>query len=96
MSLFSVFLRSLLLTSFFSFTAPIVLIGGTLGGLGFLQYFPGCGILGQIGFEKLLTFLRTFGSGYPLQGLFVIGLTCSLVGGLFDVYTCYRYQKLRD
>jgi len=85
------FLRSLLLTSVFSFVAPIVLVGGDQFVLNRLYSLEGKSIA-----EQILQFLATFGSGNSFRGLVVIGLTCSLVGVLFDTYAFYRYQSLRN
>ncbi len=96
MSIFPNFLRSLVLTILLSFVAPIVLVTvlfATISGLG---YIPGLEAIGQTGTTQLLEFLTVFGSGCPLQGVIVIGFTCSLVGALFDAYTFYRYQSLND
>jgi type III secretory pathway component EscU len=96
MSILPNFLRSLVLTSLFSFTAPAILLGGIMASLLLIGYVPHFQTLSQVGTEQLSGFLSTFGSGDPLHGVVVIGLTCSLVGGLFDTYAFYRYQNLRD
>jgi disulfide bond formation protein DsbB len=44
--------------------------------------------------NDILHFLATFGTGSPLHGLLIIGLTFGFVGGLFDVYVYYRHQVL--
>lgn len=90
------FLRSLLLASTFSFAAPVILIGALLISLWFVQQIPLVGVIGQAGGEKLLKFLAVFGSGDAVQGALVIGLTCGLVGALFDTYAFYRHHSLRD
>lgn len=92
----SAFVRSLLLTSTFSFTAPIALIGIILALLSTLEQVPFAEAIGQAGAEKLLQFLAVFGSGDSLQGALVIGLTCSVVGALFDTYAFYRHQNLHN
>ena len=95
MSILLNFLRSLLLTSLLSFAAPILLIGGIWVILCAIAFLPGLESISQSQTEMLIQFLATFGSGQPRQGLWVIGLTCSLVGALFDIYAFYRYQTLR-
>jgi hypothetical protein len=60
-----------------------------------LSLLPGLQSLGEIIATQISDFLATFGSGTPLQGLFVICLTCSFVGALFDTYVYYRCQILR-
>jgi len=95
MTILTNFLRSLLLTIIFSFITPISLIGGLLLCLSLLGHVP---CLQEVTADipmAIMHFLATFGSGSSLQGLFVIGLTCSFVGGLFDAYVYYRYQILR-
>ncbi|HEY9603504.1 MAG TPA: hypothetical protein V6C85_17950 [Allocoleopsis sp.] len=90
------FLRSLVLTTFLSFVAPIVLVSALLMLALGVGYFPGLETIGQIGTSQLLSFLAVFGTGSPLEGAVVIGLTCSLVGALFDTYAFYRYQSLNN
>ena len=86
MSMLPNFIRSLLLTSLLSFVAPIVLVTVLLGGFSVISYVPGLVTIGNVGATQLLTFLVIFGKGCPLEGVMVIGLTCSLVGALFDTY----------
>ncbi|MEH1943265.1 MAG: hypothetical protein V7L01_24010 [Nostoc sp.] len=95
MTIFTNFLRSLLLTIIFSFVAPIFLIGGGLLLLSLMGYFPGLQELTEAIAIQIMHFLATFGTGTPLRGLFVISLTCSFVGSLFDMYAYYRCQILR-
>lgn len=90
------FIRSLLLTSTFSFALPIVLLGAVLALLSALEQIPVAAAIAQAGAGKLLQFLAVFGSGDSFQGALVIGLTCGLVGGLFDAYAFRRHQNLRD
>ncbi len=89
------FLRSLLLTIIFSFVAPLFLIGGLLSIIFLLGYLPGLQAVTLWIANHILQFLTIFGSGAPLRGIFVISLTCSFVGALFDTYAYYRYQILR-
>jgi hypothetical protein len=96
MSILPNFLRSLLLTIILSFVAPIVLVIGLLAALSGIGCIPGLETAGQAGAAQLLQFLGVFGSGCPVQGIIVIGFTCSLVGALFDTYAFYRYQSLND
>ncbi|EAZ91211.1 hypothetical protein CY0110_11327 [Crocosphaera chwakensis CCY0110] len=86
--------RSLLLSVLLSFVTPLLFLGGILGALLTASYIPGIAILGQIGQELILSFLSTFGEGYPLQGMLTIGGTCAMVGGLFDVFNFYLYQDI--
>jgi hypothetical protein len=96
MSIFTSFLRSLLLTSILSFTAPLILVGIILVSFSLLGYIPWLESWGEAGVKQVLQFLATFGSGHPFQGLVIIGFACGLVGGLFDTFNFYRYQNLRD
>ncbi|MEH1841900.1 MAG: hypothetical protein V7L20_25020 [Nostoc sp.] len=96
MAIFTNFLRSLLLTIIFSFVAPMLLVGGGLFLLPLIGYFPGLQELTEAIATQIMLFLATFGSGIPLRGLFVISLTCSFVGALFDMYAYYRCQILRS
>lgn len=90
------FIRSLLLTSTFSFALPIVLVGIVLVLLSAVERVPILAAIAQPGAEKLLQFLAVFGSGDAFQGALVIGLTCGLVGALFDAYAFYSHQNWRD
>lgn len=95
MSILPNFLRSLLLTIIFSFTVPVFAIGGGLISVFLIGYVPGLQATGQAIASTMQQFLATFGSGSCLRGLVVIGMTCSVVGALFDTYAFYRYQNLR-
>lgn len=95
MNSFPHFLRSLLLTSLLSFAVPTLTLASGLALALAIAHFPGLTNLGESTVKRLLQFLSTFGSGHPLQGVVIIGLTCSLVGVLFDAYALYRYQNLR-
>lgn len=93
--MFTNFLRSLLLSIIFSFVAPIIIFGGALLVLSFISLFPALQTMTEIIATQISNFLAAFGSGMPMQGLFVICLTCSFVGALFDTYVYYRCQILR-
>ncbi|MGQ4648991.1 hypothetical protein [Lyngbya aestuarii] len=86
MSILPSFLRSLMLTICVSFVAPIALVTFLLGTLCGMGYIPGLETIGQAGATQLLDILAVFGSGSSLEGTMVIGVTCSLVGALFDAY----------
>ena len=90
------FRPSLVLTVGFSFITPIVLVAGVLGGLTVVSIIPGLETTSNEIANAIAQFLATFGSGSSWKGVFILSLTCSFVGGLFDSYTFYRYQKLRD
>lgn len=95
MTIFTNFLRSLLLTIIFSFVVPMFLIGGGFLFLYLIGNIPGLQDLTEAIATEIMDFLATFGSGTPLRGLFVISLTFSFVGALFDMFVYYRYQILR-
>jgi len=95
MTMFISFIRSLVLSIVFSFVAPIIFFGGVSLILSFVSLLPGLETVTEIIATQISQFLATFGSGMPIQGLFVICLTCSFVGALFDTYVYYRCQILR-
>lgn len=95
MTMFINFLRSLILSIIFSFVAPILFFGGVLLSLSLVSLLPGLQGMTEIIATQISKFLAAFGSGTPMQGLFVICLTCSFVGALFDTYVYYRCQILR-
>ena len=88
-------LRSLALTTLFSFTTPIVFMGSLLLSLWLLSLLPLIHFIGQFGENQVVQFLTIFGNGCPLTGLFIIGATCGLVGGAFNIFNFYLYQNVR-
>ena len=96
MSILPNFLRSLVLTILLSFVTPIVLMTVVLAAISGIGYVPGLETIAHAGTTQLLQFFAVFGSGCPIEGVIVIGLTCSLAGGLFDTYAFYRYQILNN
>ncbi len=95
MNLFTNFLRSLLLTVIFSFVGPLFLVGGFLLLVSLLGNVPCLQDVTEAIATQIMRFLAIFGSGSPLHGIFIISLTCSFVGALFDIYAYYRCQILR-
>lgn len=89
-------LRSLLLTSVFSFLTPVLFLGLLLVGSVVVSYVPHLATFGDSSLEQITHFLQVFGSGNVWRGLTVIGLVGSLVGILFDTYIFYRFQSWRD
>ncbi len=85
-------LRSLLLTTFLSFTTPILAIGGILAAASAVSYVPGLTGFAQIGASQIWEFLTIFGSGCPVQGIFIIGLSWGMAGCLFELYNFCLYQ----
>jgi hypothetical protein len=89
------FLRSVVLTVFMSFIAPILLIITIFTSLLLVSYVPGMTAITLKGSEQIKEFLAVFGNGCPFEGLLVISSTFTVVGVLFDAYAFYRYQTLR-
>ena len=87
-------ISSLVLTTAFTFSAPMALTGLLLGLLILIGYIPGCYWLATNCAEKITGFLAVFGSGYPVQGIIVISLAFAFVGGVFDIFNFYRYQSM--
>lgn len=90
------FLRSLVLTAIFSFIAPVVLMAALFIIARGWAYLPQQEPLSQAAVAQIAYFLSIFGSGSEVRGAVLIGTVCSLVGVLFDAYTLYRYQNLRN
>jgi hypothetical protein len=88
-------LRSLALTTLFSFTTPIIFLGGLLLTLWVLSLLPLIAFVGQFGENQVVEFLTIFGNGCPLMGVFIIGATCGLVGGVFNLFNFCLYQNIR-
>lgn len=95
MTVFTNFLRSLLLTMFFSFAAPMLLVGSVVFLLPLIGHLPALQAATEASAARIMHFLAIFGSGTPLHGLLIISSTCSFVGALFDIYAYYRCQILR-
>ncbi len=89
-------LLSLILTSLFCFGIPLVLLGSLLILLFGLQTVPVMGSIAAVGFTQLSWFLEVFGNGSIWEGLWLIGLSWSLVGILFDLYIFCQYQHQID
>lgn len=87
--------RSLSVSLILSFLTPCVFITIIFGIFSTLTCVPDIGYIGQIGINSVKAFLVIFGSGYPLQGMIIIGMACSAVGGLFDLYNFYLYQGVK-
>lgn len=94
MSTLPYLLRSLLLTSIFSFLVPVLFLSFLLGGSVVLDHLLAASDNSSL--EQITHFLEIFGSGSAWRGLTVIGLVGSLVGILFDTYIFYRSQNWRN
>ncbi len=86
---------SLLLTSIFSFLAPVLLLVLLLLTALGVSYLPASAAFGNASLDQIAHFLQIFGSGSGWRGVIVIGLVGSLVGVLFDTYSFYQSQHLR-
>lgn len=86
---------SLLLTSIFSFLAPVLLLVLLLLTALGVSYLPASAAFGNASLDQITHFLQIFGSGSGWRGVIVIGLVGSLVGVLFDTYSFYQSQHLR-
>lgn len=89
------FLRSVIISVFLSFIAPILLAITIFSSFVVFGCFPGVAQVAIAGSNQIRQFLGAFGNGCPFEGLLVISGTCSLVAALFDTYAFYRYQTLR-
>ena len=87
---------SLVLTATISFAIPVAIAGLVFGVAITMSLIPGVMMFGHQAAEGILEFLATFGTGKPVTGAIVLGLACSFVGILFDLFNIYRYQSLRD
>lgn len=96
MSIVPLFLRSLLVTSFLSFLLPLAIVGAILMGFSLVGSLPDGSGLGRAGIAGTIDFLKTFGNGNPLEGLLTLGVTCSLVGSLFDAFASHRDRHFRE
>lgn len=94
MSILPNLVRSLLLSILMSFVAPILVMGSFFLLCFSVSFLPILETMGNAGARMITDFLAVFGTGYPLQGVLVIGLACSLVGGLFDLFNFYCYQNM--
>ncbi|PSF37815.1 hypothetical protein C7H19_07470 [Aphanothece hegewaldii CCALA 016] len=88
-------LRSLLFSTVLSFVVPIFAVGGVFATLCTVSYVPGIASVGQIGASSIVGFLSVFGSGYPIQGILIIGGTFAVAGSLFDLFNFYVNQGSR-
>lgn len=88
------FVSSLFLTLLICFSLPAMGLGMILGALTLGLWSPLAG-LSAVGKECLVDFLVTFGAGDMVHGLVIICLTLSIVGGLFEMFTFYKYLYLK-
>jgi hypothetical protein len=96
MSILINFLRSLVLTTIVSFAVPVTAVSATLTLLWGLSHLPILQQIGRVGIVQLQGFLAVFGGGCAFQGILTIGITCAVVGGLFDIFnfTVHRFRSI--
>lgn len=87
-------LISLLLTTLVSFTTPMLIFGLILSSLAIISHLPEVAMFGQACYTQVWSFLIMFGNGSGGEGILTIGLTCGVVGFLFESLNFYRYQTL--
>ncbi|MGD1856688.1 MAG: hypothetical protein ACFB2W_20835 [Leptolyngbyaceae cyanobacterium] len=85
---------SLILTLGICFALPAVGLGLTFGLLTLGSWSPLATISG-LGKDYLVDFLITFGAGDCSHGIVIICFTVSIVGGLFEMFTFYKYAYLK-
>ncbi len=84
---------SLTITVIMGFLAPVIVCGSVFACCTIFAILPGVAIAAQFVREALQQFLIIFGSGQPWVGILIIATACSLVGGAFEVFNFYSYQK---
>ncbi|NEQ51422.1 MAG: hypothetical protein F6K11_14990 [Leptolyngbya sp. SIO3F4] len=85
---------SLIITLGICFVIPAVSLGVALGVLTLGAWSP-FAVISTVGKEHLIDFLFTFGAGNVGQGVIMLCLTLSIVGGLFEVFAFYKYVYLK-
>jgi hypothetical protein len=85
---------SLVLTLVICFLLPAIGMGVALGALTVGVWSPLSNI-SSMGKDHLVDFLITFGAGNMSHGFVIICLTISIVGGLFEMFTFYKYLYLK-
>ena len=92
----SSFIVSLVLTATISFALPVVIVGLIFTFAVIVSLIPGLIAFGHQSVDSILEFLAVFGTGKPITGIVTLGLACSFVGVLFDLFNIYRFQSLRE
>ena len=89
------FIRSLFVSAVLSFLVPVISVAGIFALAFGMRYIPDLELISQMGVRQIYNVLSEFGSGNPVQGIVVIGITFGLVGGLFDTFALYRHQRFK-
>ena len=87
-------LSSLILTLIICFLLPALGLGMAWGALTIGTWSP-LAAISDSGRDHLIGFLVTFGAGDMAAGFVIICLTMSIVGGLFEMFTFYKYLYLK-
>ncbi|MBT9313697.1 hypothetical protein [Leptothoe kymatousa] len=85
---------SLALTLVICFMLPAIVVGVAFGALTLGAWSP-LSAISELGRSHLADFLITFGAGNLGHGIVVICLTISIVGGMFEMFTFYKYIYLK-
>lgn len=86
-------LRSLCITGLAGVLAPTFFIGSILLIVFALGYIPGLGELSNASKSYILSFLKVFGSGHPMQGIGILAAVSGAVAMLFDTYNLLASSK---
>lgn len=85
---------SLILTLVICFMLPAIGLGVALGTLTLGVWSP-LSTISELGRDHLVDVLMIFGAGNLSHGVVIICLTASIVGGLFEMFTFYKYLYLK-
>lgn len=88
----SKFFSSLFIAVVMSFLAPVVVCGFILTIGSALGTLPGA--MAETLVIGLTDFLKVFGNGDAWQGVLIIAIACSFVGGMFETFNFYYYQNI--
>ena len=86
-------LRSLCITGLAGVLAPTFFIGSVLLLVFAVGYIPGLGELSNASKSHILSFLKVFGSGNPMQGVGILAVVGGSVAMLFDTYNLLASSK---
>ena len=87
-------LRSFITSLIVGFILPITGVGMVLTVLNVGVYSP-WSEFSQARLLQVFDVLLVFGSGNWLQGILIIAITISLMGGLFDLFALCQYRMFR-
>ena len=85
---------SLILTLVICFMLPAIGLGVAFGALTLGVWSP-LSAVSELGRDQLTDVLITFGAGNLGHGIVAICLTISIVGGMFEMFTFYKYLYLK-